>query len=68
MLAAAISKLDLYKAIPVIFLKKCVSQLAPALSKLYNKCFTISYFPTCWMSSYVVPVFMNSGESSELSP
>ena len=65
-----IKNLDTSKAcgpdlIPAVLLKKCSAEVAPVLSKLYNKCLNESCFPDCWKTASVVPVFKNSGERTD---
>ena len=70
MVSHAIYDLDASKdtghyRIPPIFFKMCSPELSPILVKLYNKCLVKSCFPSCWISSSVVPVFKNDEERSD---
>ena len=67
--ASIISDLDSSKAtgpdgIPVIVLQKCSPELSPISTKLFKKCLAESCFPSCWKLPSVIPVFKNTGESS----
>ena len=70
--AKSIRRLDNFKAvgpdaIPVVVLKNLIAEVAPILSKLFNRCLHQSVFPNSWKSSSVCPVFKNSGERWDFS-
>ena len=70
--AKSIRRLDNFKAvgpdaIPVVVLKNLIAEVAPILSKLFNRCLHQSVFPNSWKSSSVCPVFKNSGERCDFS-
>ncbi|XP_065667728.1 uncharacterized protein LOC136088018 [Hydra vulgaris] len=52
--------------IPVIVLQNCFPELALILSKIFNDYLTESCFPVCWKMTSAVPIFKNSGETSQL--
>ena len=69
MVKTVIKNLDVSKAsgpdcIPVVVLKKCLSELSYILAELFNKCLKESCFSDFWKVSLVVPVFKNAGERS----
>ena len=49
---------------PDIVLMMCTPELSPVLAELYNKRLAESFFPSCWKSSSVVPVFKYDGYRS----
>ena len=51
--------------IPVVVLQRCCPELAPVLSKLYNKLLSQSCFPSCWKIPNVIAAFKNSGDRSD---
>ena len=53
--------------IPVVVLKHLAPELAPILSKLFNRCIKQSCFPLSWKHSSVCPVFKNSGDRCDSS-
>ena len=53
--------------IPVVVLKNLIAEVAPILSKLFNRCLHQSVFPNSWKSSSVCPVIKNSGERCDFS-
>ena len=68
--ATVIHSLDPSKAtgpdgIPVVVLQRCCPELAPVLSKLYNKLLSQSCFPSCWKIPNVIAAFKNSGDRSD---
>ena len=68
--ATVIQSLDPSKAtgpdgIPVVVLQRCCPELAPVLSKLYNKLLSQSCFPSCWKIPNVIAAFKNSGDRSD---
>ena len=68
--ATVIQSLDPSKAtgpdgIPVVVLQRCCPELAPVLSKLYNKLLSQPCFPSCWKIPNVIAAFKNSGDRSD---
>ena len=68
--ASVIQSLDPSKAtgpdgIPVVVLQRCCLELAPILSKLFNKLLSQSCFPSCWKIPNVIAAFKNSGDRSD---
>ena len=53
--------------IPVIVIKNLIPELAPILSKLFNRCIKEGCFPQYWRKSSVCPVFKNSGQHNDPS-
>ena len=51
--------------IPIIVLKNTAPELAPILTKLFNRCISEGCFPIFWKQSSVCPVFKNSGERTD---
>ncbi|KAI5717970.1 hypothetical protein M8J77_014330 [Diaphorina citri] len=43
--------------IPPFILRKCASILSVPLSLIFNRSLSSGIFPTCWKSSYVIPIF-----------
>ena len=53
--------------IPVIVFKQLSPELAPVLSKLFNRCVSVGEFPSSWKVASVVPVPKKGSDSSQPS-
>ena len=42
--------------IPPIFLKRCANELSSPIAVLFNLCFSNSYLPPAWLTSFITPV------------
>lgn len=53
--------------IPPILLKNCANAISSPLFILFNKSLTSGKFPNQWKTSFVIPIYKNSGDRKQIS-
>ena len=45
---------------------ECASELTPALTKLFNRCLSVSKIPNEWKVAFITPIYKNKGSKADL--